>query len=456
MESQIKRLLWLYFLLIVGEGVLRKWVFPGLSEPLLIIRDPIALIIYGLALMCGRFPIRPSILFLGGLAIVSAVFGMVSGAPPFVVLYGVRINYFHVPLIFIMADLLDRRDIIAYGRAVLWLTIPIGLLMFLQFRAGPGTWLNAGAGGDLDSQLRGALGKVRPPGPFTFISGPILWFSLATAFTFYGWMKRGTYPRLLLMASTCMIVIAIPISISRMLMFSVFVVLAFGGIATLRNPRQAFAIFAPLLLIAITFAFIGGGEMTEAFASRWKTSNASGFHDSVIARFFSDYFGVFDMLTEAPLFGFGIGMGSNVGARFTTGRMGFQLAEAEWTKIVLELGPLVGLSFIFFRCWLAVRLLFSSWISVFSKGDSLPWLLCGACVLPVINGQWGPPTILGFAVFGAGLTLAASRTSGEPDELIEDDDESVESDEDEDDATEDEEIESEPEPEPLPRRRRRV
>jgi hypothetical protein len=35
-------------------------------------------------------------------------------------------------------------------------------------------------------------------------------------------------------------------------------------------------------------------------------------------------------------------------------------------------------------------------------------MLAGACALLVLNGQWAPPTILGFAVFGAGLALAAA------------------------------------------------
>lgn len=451
MDTLIKRLFWLYFLLLVGEGVLRKWVVPGLSEPLLIIRDPVAFAIYVLAFMSGRFPVRPAILALVGLAAASFAFSVIAGTQPLVIAYGIRINYFHVPLIFIMAGLLDRDDIIAYGRAVLWLTPPIGALMVLQFKAGENSWLNAGAGGELGGQLRGALGKVRPPGPFTFISGPVLWFSLAAAFTFYGWLKRGTYPRLLLIAATCTIVIAIPISISRMLLFSVLVVVAFGGLAALRNPRQAFAVLIPLICVALTFAAIGGGEMTEAFESRWKDSTSSGLHTSIVGRFFSDYLGIFSILSDAPLFGNGIGMGSNVGARFATGRMGFQLAESEWAKIVLELGPLVGLAYILYRSWLALRLMLSSWQALFSRGDTLPWLLCGACVLPVINGQWGPPTILGFAVFGAGLTLAAARSDSEDEQSAQDDsgDDTAddEADDEEDGITEDD-------PEPLPRRRR--
>ena len=39
----LKKLFWAYFLLLIFEGALRKWVMPQLSAPLLLIRDPLAL-----------------------------------------------------------------------------------------------------------------------------------------------------------------------------------------------------------------------------------------------------------------------------------------------------------------------------------------------------------------------------------------------------------------------------
>ncbi|MEP6686323.1 MAG: hypothetical protein ABJB22_06050, partial [Verrucomicrobiota bacterium] len=36
----IRRLIWLYILLLVFEGAFRKWIVPQLSSPLLLIRDP--------------------------------------------------------------------------------------------------------------------------------------------------------------------------------------------------------------------------------------------------------------------------------------------------------------------------------------------------------------------------------------------------------------------------------
>ena len=40
----LRQLLWLYFWLLIFEGALRRWLLPGLATPLLLVRDPIALL----------------------------------------------------------------------------------------------------------------------------------------------------------------------------------------------------------------------------------------------------------------------------------------------------------------------------------------------------------------------------------------------------------------------------
>jgi len=41
-----RRLLWLYCIVWLTEGAIRKWVLPQFSLQLLLVRDPIALLIY--------------------------------------------------------------------------------------------------------------------------------------------------------------------------------------------------------------------------------------------------------------------------------------------------------------------------------------------------------------------------------------------------------------------------
>ena len=82
------------------------------------------------------------------------------------------------------------------------------------------------------------------------------------------------------------------------------------------------------------------------------------------------------------------------------------LTEDEWARIFLESGPILGMAFVFWRLLFAVRV---GWLCVKAVvvGNLLPILLFSSTFLPLINGQFGQPTILGFVVFATGLTLAA-------------------------------------------------
>src|SRR3954471_1220217 len=81
--------IWVYLFFLVFEGVLRKWVLPGLSGPLLIIRDPIVLVIYGLALGGGVFPMNRLMASLGAVCVLLSVVGLFAQSfIPSVYLYG--------------------------------------------------------------------------------------------------------------------------------------------------------------------------------------------------------------------------------------------------------------------------------------------------------------------------------------------------------------------------------
>src|SRR5215469_6439139 len=69
----VRVLIWIYMVLLVIEGALRKWALPGLSDPLLIIRDPVALAIYYFALRARIFPNNLWIVLLGVFGIPSVL-----------------------------------------------------------------------------------------------------------------------------------------------------------------------------------------------------------------------------------------------------------------------------------------------------------------------------------------------------------------------------------------------
>ena len=74
----IRRLIWLYFWLLLIEGALRKWVLPQLSNPLLIIRDPVVILIYVLAFHARVFPRNAWVISLGIIGFFSVVISFLA------------------------------------------------------------------------------------------------------------------------------------------------------------------------------------------------------------------------------------------------------------------------------------------------------------------------------------------------------------------------------------------
>jgi hypothetical protein len=112
---------------------------------------------------------------------------------------------------------------------------------------------------------------------------------------------------------------------------------------------------------------------------------------------------------RAPIGGYGLGIGTNGGAKFLTGQTSFLLAEGEWARIILESGPILGLAFVLWRTLLTAKLGLISYQQL-KKGEILPIMLFCAGFISLLNGQFGQPTTLGFAVFVCGLCLAAANT----------------------------------------------
>lgn len=415
MHRSIKILIWVYLALLLAEGALRKWLLPSWSDPLLVVRDPVVLLIYALALSSGIFPINRFVLVIAALAGLSAVASVLGGhTNALVIAYGVRINYLHLPLIWILGTVLDRRDVERIGASLLLAAIPMTLIMVEQFRSPMGAFINRGVGSDEVGQIFGADGRIRPPGLFAFISGPQLFFPLCAAFFFdeIGGAKR--LPWYVLIVCGAAIAVALPVSISRTVMLGTGVV-AVAFVCALPFASTKFSGLARSLLL---LALIGVGlsrlpafrEGTDVFMMRWdsaESSTGASAWTGVVNRTVSGFTNPAYFMQNAPLLGHGIGTGSNVGARLTSGEVGFLLAEEEWGKVLLELGPVLGVAFILLRIVLVGWLGWCAWRSLRDDRNALPLLLFAAMALTILQGQWAPPTVLGFAVVGAGLLLGA-------------------------------------------------
>ncbi len=418
----VRSLIWTYFGLLLIEGALRKWVVPQLSNPLLVVRDPVALGIYFFSLRAGVFPRNAwfvVLLLIGILSSICTFIVLDPYLPPskiaLVCGYGVHANFFHLPLIFVMAKVLRLDDVRRFGWWTLVLIIPMTFLMIAQFRASPDALINSTAGGE-GEMMTSALGKVRTAGPFSFVIGVVLYFALATAFLMWGVLRKGMYKNWLLMASGMALVIGIAVSGSRSAVASCALVVA-SLLPVIIFRRDAMNRVGQILLAVVVLGFIvsrtpifkeGVNVLSTRFsevAEQTQESVARG----IIGRTFSGFSESAYIFTKAPWFGYGLGIGTNAGANILTGHNVFLLTEGEWPRILLESGKLLGLAFVVWRVALTFYILVASFRAL-KAGNLLPLFLFTAGAVSLFWGQFGQPTILGFAVVTLGLALAATRT----------------------------------------------
>lgn len=405
-------MIWLYFALLIAEGALRKWIFPALSAPLLVIRDPLVLLIYAQAVRCRRFPVSGPMIgyfILLTAFILLALFQMIAGigGGPLVAIYGLRTNFLHLPLIFVIPQVFSYADVVKIGKWTLLLSLPMAALMFWQFLSPPGSFINAATSAG-EQQLSFALGKIRPAGTFSFITGAAHFFAFATSFLIYGLVeKRPVYSRLLLGGALLSVLVVQPVSGSRLLVFGCGLVVIAAIVFLFLSGGRGQRIVAVTVLICATLAVLSVtsffSEALTVFMTRWNNAGGSEGLNGRIVDWFADSF---SLLPLAGWFGKGVGMGTNAASALLTGSVQFLLAEGEWPRVILESGPLLGFSFLAYRCWLAgdvgVRALLAA-----RRQNLLAWLLgCEACRV-LLTEQMSQPTNLGFMVFVSGLCLAA-------------------------------------------------
>jgi hypothetical protein len=416
----LRTLVWTYFILLLVEGALRKWWLAQYSAPLLVIRDPVVLLIYMLAhqqRIVPRHALFGMFLFqaVAGVLLVVSQY-MVLRLPPFVLFYGYRTLFLHFPLIFVLPYIFRKADVVRLGQFMVFASIPMAALMAYQFNSAPDAWINktVGVGGTL--QIASAMGKIRPPGTFSFISGPVSFFAIVTAFVGYGLISgRGQFPRWLLLSGVVSIGLASAVSGSRAAILSSAIVVAAAIVGALveRGGAGRFVHALPVVVIAV---FMLGKmesfqEGTEVLSERIEISTKSeSAHGGIIGRFLGDIIGPLKMIPDLPFFGAGLGVGTNVGSTVLTGRMQFLISEGEWGRILLEMGPLFGVLFIWFRVALTWDLGKRS-LDAAKRGDLLPLLLFSACGVSLFSGQIAQPTILGFTVLGAALCACCLRDS---------------------------------------------
>ena len=407
----IKKLIWAYFVLLLFEGALRKWFLPGLSQGLLIIRDPIVVWIYYLCYAQGIFPFNNKYLQRCfqwvGLAVVLSF--LINRGHPLTIAYGARTNLLHFPLIFIMARVLTFKDVLNFGRAFLLLALPMTWIVAQQFQADRFDTINTAAGGT-GHQMMTSGDKVRASGTFSFVSGIVFYYCFTVSYIIYGFLVKGTFPKWLLYLGTSATLLAMVTAGSRAVIAECLQVLACIGFLAYFKPSEfgkiAGSIFGFSTLGLILYSQVDLFQEGLDFLTL-RFEEAANVEGNPIEAYFTRYVDIivapyyYNMWTG--FFGNGLGTATRAGSALGGGMGG---AEISWSRQVLENGLLIGGLYILWRLWVFKDLMVTC-ISGVKRGSYLAIFLFGAAAPILLFSPFGQPTNLGFAAFGGGLCLAA-------------------------------------------------
>ena len=359
--SLLKKLFWVYFLLWIFEGALRKWIVPQLSAPLLLVRDPVSILIIWEAFRTRSWPIRWSTvngaLCLGllGLCLVQLVTGDNSW---FAAAYGLRSYLLPFPVLFIMGENLDRDDLHRLGTCLIWLMIPMTALEALQFLSPSSSWINAGASQGAQ-QITYVGDTVRASGSFSFVTGPTIFVPLVASFLLYSLLKEGLGRKWLVWAGVFALIISVPVIGSRTLVVLLCGTVACAGISAVSGTSQflkVFKIAGPLLLIfglvtLLPFFSHASQKLQTRFGDASQSEGT--FRHALAARTIGGEARVLSRADfEATPIGIGIGQGAAAVTKIVTGRASFVAGEAEFAREIAEMGAMPGIIFSLFRLYL--------------------------------------------------------------------------------------------------------
>ena len=424
---EINNLILTVYFLLIFEGVLRKWIFPSLSRPLFFVRDPFVLMIYFLALkqksILKKFsPVIYMGIFIGTISLGLGLVQLLNYEYPILLLaYGWRNYFFLIPLAGIIENILTEKTFTRILKYTTLLIIPSFFLCYLQSISSAYSVINAGFGRGTNFFRSFSAGNyIRPAGFFTSSFGQSLFLTSITAFLLIIFLKWKT-SRINLKSSNFYWCIAFTIfttaiSGQRGTIFNVMVVcmgtfficffLPPKSIKHIIKPLLKHVFFAALLLLGCSLLF---SDHLNGLKRRFIRDEFTLANDpqavvweyvrrlSSNARLFRGW------LDKTPFLGAGIGSSGNAAASINPRLV---RTEDEWSRHIIELGPIFGVLFICYRILLAIFLFIASLIHARKYSNPTPFILLSFIGLIIFYGQLtGNGLGCGYSWFFIGLIL---------------------------------------------------
>lgn len=362
--------------------MLRKWILPQFSTPIMMIKQLIAILIcfYGLPYFSSMSNWAKSFFFFGTVAFITT---LLFGHQNLVVaIYGCLPFWFGLPVCFIMSKIISYKDLIRIGKIIVYTSIVNSILLILQFSLPVEHIINY-QGAEIEESLMGASvselqGAFRPSGLFQHNSQNSLYQMLSCAFLlFFIFLRNKVENNRVYWAILVIQIISLFFTISRTtILYHIGVICFFILFCMNGNQKLKLLKIIPFfLIIALFLSFIplvrvAASSLTNRFsvASQSQFEGVSTVEGTMLDIFHRNVLYNIEALfnphtingSNVPFFGYGQGMSTQVGARLLglNENSGFYLAEWDGLRIICESGLFLGWILIIIRVGYSFRYLF--------------------------------------------------------------------------------------------------
>lgn len=402
--------------MVVLEGAVRKWFAPGLSKPLLFIKDPLVLVVYYLALQNGLIPRDSGFLKVG---LVLSVLFVLLGAmhcvgiplPAAVAIYGWRLYFFLIPLAFVIGECFTGKDLKTMLKHSMIMVVINGLLCVVQSRLPPSHWINTTVADTAIFVYGEGEGIARASGTFSFTYGHEIFAASTVPMILALWLtpasQRGMSFKLLAFYSLCGLANVLLDGNRGVFLFIAINLLAcLPGYWYLRDPRlRKRALMLPFIACgigALMYLSVFASSM-QAMTHRIVTTEEG---ESSVERIFMQFGQAGTIMRKGDILGAGLGLGSGGGQSLVGIACPY---EYEIPRLMWESGVL-GLAYLLYRCALTAHIGVDSLQASVRASNLLPLLLFSFVVQMLPVGQMtSNATCVYYGWLFAGFCLAANR-----------------------------------------------
>ena len=432
-DKKLRFLIFLFFFLIIFDGVFRKWIFPSSSSAIIGIKIFIAIIIT----FCGVKYWR----YLGFWEISFAIIGIVVftttliwGHGNIIVdIYGCLPYWFCLPVCVIISRVINRHDLINICKLSVYTSIINSILVIAQFLVLPTNILNY-TSGEVDERIANIpvyllSGMFRPSGIFIYNNGNSSFTLIALSFTLYFlFINTKVLSKSILITSLILIFCNIYCSVSRTLFFYcgfiiVYFLILFFNKTNYKKIIWGLVVTIPIFLFIINSKYgkLANSNINNRFAEASEvqytgSSTLNGTIKDIYDR--NIKYNIKAIINPRtingdipPEIGYGQGMSTQIGSHLLDIKKnsGFALAEWDGLRIACESGPALGLIIIFLRLGYFLR--FFKRINRKNK-NSLSLILYPSFTISFfLSSTWGNAFNLCFASAIGGLYIASIISS---------------------------------------------